>query len=74
MNIYNQIMNPLKKMPINLAAMLIALLLIIACASDPSDSEKPSGQSATQDSSVNNSHTVENLSGNIQIDLSLIHI
>ena len=68
MNIYNQLINPLKKMPINLAAMLIALLLIIACASDPSDAEKPSGQGATQDSSVNNSRTVENLSGNIQID------
>ena len=68
MNIYNQLMNPLKKMPINLAAMLIALLFIIACASDPSDAEKPSGQGATQDSSVDNSRTVENLSGNIQID------
>ena len=68
MNIYNQLMKQLKKMPITVATMLIALLLITACASDPSDAGKPSVKGAAQGSNVNNSHTVENLSGNIQID------
>ena len=55
-------------MPINITVMLLTLLLITACANDTSDAGNLSGQDADQGSSVNNPHTVEDLSGNIQID------